>query len=332
MTPSLQAESRSELVHAYLFDEHGVGKRIDVEFALNWLKSPENTASQFIWLHFNNPRDIGGNWLQFIEFPEIFRDVLDEGRRSSRLENIRDDLIAVMNDVSYDSSSYFEVATLWVSIGRRRFISAWNRPLRSVQELSELIRSGESFRSPMALVIQLLSNQADVLVEILRNAAATANEIEQRLLTSRLPERTSLGRMRRDLIRQQRLLAPDPAALLRLATHPPKWAEEEDVIRLHLAGDNFSIILRDMFNLQEHIRLLEDEIAARVGEKTNRSLFILTSVTVISLPMTIVAALFGMNVGGLPFRESSYGFAVILLLAILLTIAATLLILRLLRD
>ena len=54
--------------------------------------------------------------------------------------------------------------------------------------------------------------------------------------------------------------------------------------------------------------------------------------TVISLPMTVVGALFGMNVGGLPFRQSDVGFWVLFLIASVMTVLAAWLIFRLLRE
>lgn len=46
--------------------------------------------------------------------------------------------------------------------------------------------------------------------------------------------------------------------------------------------------------------LLQEEIAANLNEQTNRTLFTLTVVTVLALPINIIASFFGMNVGGIP--------------------------------
>jgi zinc transporter len=331
---SLQPNQPAELVFAYLFSNEGKGRPVDADTALEWLKQPVHAGTEFLWLHFNSPHGIGSHWLQYIELAMAFRDALHEERRSSRLAHSHHGLFAVMNDVAYDAASRRtpEVATLWVGIRQRWLLSAWDKPLRSVEELLKLIDAGRAFVNPLSLVLQLLSEQADVLVDIVRNAADTANDIEAKLAANELPRRASLGRLRRDLIRLQRLLAPEPASLFRLVSRPPKWVREEEIDYLHLATENFSVALRDMVSLQERIRLLEDEIAARVGERTNRSLFILTSVTVISLPMTVVGALFGMNVGGLPFKESDVGFWALFLISVGLTLIAAWFVFRLLRK
>jgi zinc transporter len=334
MNQPAKSDSQSELVHAYLFKTDGIGQQIDAETAFKWLKSGNAGSSEFIWLHFDNPHNIGKEWLQYIELPMIFKEVLHDERRSSRLAHSHHGLFAVINDVNYDLTRKREpqVATLWLSIRQRWLLSAWTQPLRSVEHLLSLISAKQPLHNPLALVIQLLTYQADVLVGILQNAATKANNIENLLMGNHLPKRADLGGIRRDLVRLQRLLVPEPASLFRLVSRPPKWAVEEDMDHLHLATENFSVVLRDMASLQERIKLLEDEIAARVGERTNRILFILTSVTVISLPITIMAALFGMNVGGLPFRDSNYGFWVILLVSTLVTAFAAWLIARLLAD
>lgn len=329
----IQRSRPAKFVFAYLFSWEGKGRHLDEEAALEWLKLPVHADAEYIWLHFDSPHGIEEHWLQYMELSMAFRDTLHEERRSSRLTLRHHGLFAVMNDVNYDASgAQIEVATLWISLRQRWLLSAWDKPLRSVAELLKLIDAGHAFSSPLSLATQLLSEQADILVQILHDVAGIANDIEEKLARNQLPKRASLGHFRRDLVKLQRLLAPEPDSLFRIVSRPPKWAKDEELDYLHFATENFSVAMRDMVNLQERIGLLEEDIAARVGERTNRSLFILTSVTVISLPMTVVGALFGMNVGGLPFKGSSLGFWALLLISFGMTMIAAWLVLRLLRE
>ncbi|HZT55917.1 MAG TPA: CorA family divalent cation transporter, partial [Burkholderiaceae bacterium] len=138
------------------------------------------------------------------------------------------------------------------------------------------------------------------------------DHIEDELLTSRLDhKRAGLGALRRLLVRLQRLLAPEPAALFRLLQHPPGWMTDVDVQELRQASEEFSVVLHDMASLQERIKLLQEEIAAQVNEGNNRSLFVLTIVTVLALPINIIAGLLGMNVGGVPLAQHAHGFWIV---------------------
>ena len=51
----------------------------------------------------------------------------------------------------------------------------------------------------------------------------------------------------------------------------------------------------------------------------NRTLFVLTVVTVLALPLTIIPGLLGMNVGGLPLRDHEGGFWIVLAIAMLVS-------------
>ncbi len=77
-----------------------------------------------------------------------------------------------------------------------------------------------------------------------------------------------------------------------------------------------------MAALQERIKLLQEEIAAAVSESTGRSLFLLTVMTVLALPINILAGLFGMNVGGVPLAQDPHGFWIIAVLILAFVLAA----------
>jgi len=74
------------------------------------------------------------------------------------------------------------------------------------------------------------------------------------------------------------------------------------------ANEEFTLVLRDIAALQERVRLVQDECATRLNEENGRSLFTLTMVTVLALPINLVSGLFGMNVGGIPLAEHPAGF------------------------
>jgi zinc transporter len=310
------------LSRGYLFSPDGVGRKISANEAVDWLAHQNGETAGFVWLHFHDVPTVLSNWpMQLANLPPGFGDTLREGLRSTRIEHVHQNLIAVVNDVDYDFERKAppKVATLWISVGAHCLLSVRSLPLRSVDQLSHEVESGVLFASPMALLIRLLQGQADLLFSIVRSATRTANEVEMALRVRKLPTRSSLGGIRRDLAHLRRLLAPEPAALFRLTTHPPRWVRDEDVQSLRQSAEEFSVALSDMASLRERIQLLEEEIAADVAEHTNRSVLILTAVTVIALPVNLISGLLGMNIGGVPFRHSDYGFWIVVLLASILT-------------
>jgi zinc transporter len=160
-------------------------------------------------------------------------------------------------------------------------------------------------------------------VRIVREATVQVDAIEDALLVGRLQrKRFDLGKLRRVLVRLQRLLAPDPGPLFRLMRLPPPWLNSQDLEELRQATEEFTLIIRDLSELQERIKLLQEEIAAQLNEQTSRSLFTLTVVTVLALPINIAAGLLGMNVGGIPLAQDPHGFYIIVALIATFTVLA----------
>jgi Mg2+ and Co2+ transporter CorA len=63
---------------------------------------------------------------------------------------------------------------------------------------------GATFRSPAELLAQLLRDQANVLVEIVRHSTGRVDTIEDKLLGNRIAaSRAELGLLRRMLVRLQ---------------------------------------------------------------------------------------------------------------------------------
>ena len=319
------------LLCGYLFGPTSAAQAIGLDEAIAWLRTTPADSSQFIWLHFDLTDASAQSWMQaqLSLAPEFF-EALREGSRSTRIEDAQDTLIAVVNDVAYEFAfDPSEIATLWMSVSERVAISARAHPLRSIDRLREAVKEGTRFDSSMALLTHLMNDQGDVLVRIVREATTKVDSIEDSLLRGRLAQRRSeLGKLRRVLVRLQRLLAPEPAALFRLLRQPPPWIASHDLDELRQSTEEFSMVLQDLAALQERIKLLQEETAAQVSEQTNRSLFTLTMVTVLALPINITTGLFGMNVGGIPFAESRSGFYLMLLIVVAFTVVAGLLAFR----
>ncbi|MDQ1832596.1 transporter [Massilia scottii] len=316
----------SGLVWGYLFGVSPEALAIDSAAALAWMRDhAANNPSQFIWLHFNLSNAASEKWLTtHANLADEFYETLHTGSRSTRIELAEDTLIAVVNDVLHNFSfEESDISTLWVSVARNVVVSARRKPLQSIERVRQAVRQGEPVRSSVELLIHLLRDQADVLVKIVRDAVERVDDIEDKLLADRpTAKREDLGAMRRVLVRLQRLLAPEPAALFRLLQRPPSWMADLDTQELREATEEFSVVLSDMSSLQERIKLLQEEIAARVSEETGRSLFILTIVTVLALPINIIAGMLGMNVGGIPLSHHPAGFWIIAAVIATFTVVA----------
>ena len=333
---SVFAPAQSGLICGYLFDAQGQCTALDLPQAAPWLRGDALPEGAFVWLHFNAANVSAERWLRDnLRQAEHCFEALLEGVRATRLEVVDAVLIAVMNDVVFDFTrrESLQVAPLWMQVERQRVISVRLQPLRAVDRLRLAAKNGERFPTPLSLVDHLLRDQADELIDLLRTGARKVDAIEDRLHGGRVCHgRAQLGELRRDLLRLQRLLAPEPSALFRLLSRPPAALGAQDWEGLRQSTEEFSLVLRDLGTQQERIKLLQEEIAAGINERTGYTLFVLTAVTVVALPINVIAGLFGMNVGGIPFAENKTGFWFMLAIVLLLSSVVAWLLFRARRD
>lgn len=292
--------------------------------ALDWLGSHDDQDG-FLWLHFARSNAGSKRWLSsHLDLPEDVLETVFGEESSSRLEQSGGVVLAILKDVVYDfSHGLSEIATLYAILTPRYLITVRGKQLRTVERLRQSVRSGERYRSSTELLAQLLRHQVELLESIQRQTTDKVDLLEDRLLENRvLPARSELASLRRLVVRVQRLLTPEPAAFHRLVGHPPSWLTREDTSDLRQAIEEFSAVLADLHQLNERIKLIQEELGVRETDQTNRSLFTLTLVTVLAVPFNVVGALFGMNVGGVPFSHNGEGFWLVLGLVMTVTLGA----------
>ena len=324
---------RFGLVWGYRFAPGQPATAIDCEAAERVVAGHAGQArpGEFLWLHFSLANVAAERWLrQHLALPDSFHTSLINASGGTRVEQEEDWLIAVIHDVlfefRFDAS---DVSTVGLCVGPQVMVSARPRPVRSLDRLRAAIKAGETFASTADLLAHLLQDQAAVLVDIVRQATARVDESEDNLLSHRVSlSRAELSSLRRVLVRLQRLLAPEPAALFRLLARPPAWVEESDLDNLRRSAEEFSEAVADSAALVERIKLLQEELAAVVNEQSNRILFLLALATVLALPFNLIAGMFGMNVGGIPLAQHRHGFVIVVAVVTVLTVLGGVIALR----
>jgi zinc transporter len=309
-------------IWGYHFVPNQPAQSISSEAAIEFLTaSGPCPPNEFLWLHFSLSHAASEPWLhRYLTLPDAFYESLKSDVDATHLEQDADSLVARIHDVLFDFTFDAPVATTTLCVKPRVLVSAHARPWRSIDELRAAVQAGQVFRSPIEILARLLRDQANVLVDIVRKSKKRLSPMEELLLAKRISvSRSELGSLRRMLVRLQRLLAPEPAAFFRLLNQPPGWISQDELQNLQQAAEKFSSAISDTASLVERVKQLQEELAALVSEQTNRTLFLLTMVTVLALPINLVAGLFGMNVGGIPLNQHPYGFVLVLSPLLILT-------------
>jgi zinc transporter len=186
-------------------------------------------------------------------------------------------------------------------------------PLRSVEELrrrveARTIRPG----SPFGLITEFLRALNDIGEGLLQQATERLGATESMVLKHKgIGHPEEILEMRRDSIRVARDMAYKRTAMLELTRERPALLSADEFDRFNHQIHRYAALVEDAQEYAEHCQFLLEELRAQVEEETNRNLYILTMFSVIFLPATLIASIWGMNVGGIPFSGSPNGFLVV---------------------
>lgn len=329
VTPPDFNDEVAGLIYGYRLSAQHAPQRLNAS-EVTQLASDALPEGDYLWLHINLNHARAESWVRshFAVEGDFFDEIHSASPRT-RLAQQNQALLAVLNDVTFSTEERsVQNATLWVWCRPRLIVTARYRPTAMIERMHQQLDQ-LTLESAEGMLLWLLGEQEAQLESVVRRTSLAIDAVEERLLSPAIKaNRSELGRFRRMLLRVQRLLAPEPAALFRLLNRPSGWLQRETINELRAFTEEFSVVLNDLASLMERIRLLQEEIQARLMEQSNRTLFLLTVITVLALPINIVAGFFGMNVGGVPLSSNPHGFLLLVLLVLAFTLVAGWLALR----
>jgi len=197
-----------------------------------------------------------------------------------------------------------------------RLLTGRLHPLLAIDDLRRAAQLGERLVTPAGAVVAHLQFYVDRIEQVIDDLAQQLAGIEDYVLTEpQNPGETGLSALRRKLARQRRELQALRSTLARALARGRRGE------RLLGLTDEFTELIagvedadRETGVLQERGRLLHEEVDTLINSATNRSMRALTIVSTLLIPPTLVTGAFGMNLKGIPFENSSGGFAAVVVL------------------
>ena len=282
-----------------------------------------------LWLHLNLSNARVQRWLRLTpHLPEPLKEsILDEINRSrmETIEEFGDGLMMVMNDYRIGltkNEDDEETGTLWAIMTPRLMLSLRAHPLLTTDTLRHLLRQRRI--NPMTIVAlyhEMIEERANHLRRRTDQLSDQMDTLEEDLLTGdRVPEHETLGRLRITCSRLRRHYAPELTALRRLLRRRPVWFSEDDADKLREQIELLAFLVDEVNNLHERAKVLQDELSAHVAEFNAKNLQVLSVMTVIFLPMTLVTGVMGINMGDLPGLEHSFWIVMLIMVGAGLTV------------
>jgi zinc transporter len=314
---------------AYINDGFGADRGLICGYQLSSVGLPREVMPEAVadaltrreavtWLHFNLSDARARRWLlESPSVPESYREVLREHDENRRVEYADDGVLMVVSDFSYEhDSDPSEGAPLWCFADKHVLLTARVRAAKSADDLRLAMRADVTVTSGFELAAYLLELRTDRLQKLASDMVARLDDIEDEILAGSIKQqREQLGKMRRWCARSRRRFAPERTDMGRLLALAPATFAETDRDAFKAATDALGFAIEEVLEVYERAKLLQEELASRLAENTGRNLYVLSILTAVLLPMTLVTGVFGMNVAGMPgLRDPGAFFWIVLLI------------------
>lgn len=205
-----------------------------------------------------------------------------------------------------------------------RVISVERRPLKATRDIAERFPKQAAPVTPGGLIALFGMTLADrmnpTIVDLNEQIDSLEENVDAAIGQNHISE---LSELRREAIMLRRYLAPQRDALNTLSLQNVDFISNDDRLRIREAADQATRINEELEAIRERCAIVKDQLTDLRAEEMNRNMMLLSVVAAIFLPLGLISGMFGVNVGGIPWTDTPFGFWY--LTAIVIAIALTLL-------
>jgi Mg2+ and Co2+ transporter CorA len=274
----------------------------------------------FRWLHLSLADQVTRGWIaQQDMLPEDLRELLLGPEQHQRAQVDGQWLGCVLHDVErdFDKLDAERTGVMRIVLGPSLMITARHHPLRSADLVRRHVeRDGVKVHDAADALDLAVSSIIENVSAVAREQGRVIEALEDDLLDERRGfDHRRLIHLRRRVVQFHRLLNGMRDVFRRMEQdrdmpemlHPP----------IEKLSQQLGAIDGEMLSFHSQLRLLREEADLQATQRTNRNLYVLSILSALLLPATLVTGFFGMNTGGLPFAHTTAGTLIASIFAIL---------------
>ena len=189
-------------------------------------------------------------------------------------------------------------------VGPDYIITLPNQPLKPVEYLFERCRTNEEVREQLFsngtgyLLYQIVDQSFDYCFPMLRKIGNKLEQLEEDIFIGRGEEIVrDISNVKQEIINFRKTIRPQRTVLRDLERTKQRYMRDELEVYFDDIVDASERIWDMLENYKEVVEALEDTNESVISHRVNDILRVLTSISVIVLPLTFIASLWGMNVG-----------------------------------
>jgi magnesium transporter len=302
-------------------------ERPDVEI----VEAPGGVTGRLRWINVERPRQADRAWLEeHFEFhPLDYEDVFSRNQRP-KVDEYEDYLFIVLHFPRYDKTvARLNAAELDLFVGPDFLITLPNELLQPLEYLFERCRTNEELREeifakgPGYLLYKIVDDLVDASFPMLRKIGNKLERIEQDIFEGRSAEVVrDISNAKQEIINFRKVIRPQRVTFRDLERNKQRYIAEDLDIYFDDIVDASERVWDMLENFKEVVEALEGTNESAIAHRSTETVRILTAFSVIFLPLTLIASVWGMNVhvpgqGNGPAFYAVIAFMVVVLAALL---------------
>jgi magnesium transporter len=279
------------------------------------------------WINIERPTAVDYAWLEehFDFHPLAYEDVRSRNQRP-KLDEYPEYLFIVLHLPVFDKAAgRLTAGELDIFLGPDYIITLPNQAgLQALQYLYERCRSSEELREALFtkgtgyLLYKIVDDSIDYCFPMLRKMGNKIDRYEEDLLAGDSQDLVrNISNVKQETINFRSIIRPQRNVLRDLERTKHRYVADDLDLYFDDIVDASERIWDMLETFKEKVQALEETNESVLSHRTNDSVRVLTSISIILLPLTLIASIFGMNVR-VPGEGSITAFWIVILAMLVL--------------
>ncbi|MDH5772392.1 MAG: zinc transporter ZntB [Rhodospirillaceae bacterium] len=290
--------------------------------AIGWAEINTPIASgKTRWLHFLVEEPGSETWLRSESgLDPITCDALLAENTRPRVSQLDDGLLVILRGVNLNPAADPEdMVGIRILIQAERIISLRIRKLKTTEEIQDALEKGIGPKNSGDFIAHMVEGLTNRMEPVIENIDDEIGIIEENIFSStgdQTPD--NLASLRYALITLIRYISPQREALNALKSTKVNFLDDEQRQQIGEAENTLLRYVEDMGAMRDRASIIYDEIRTRLQERMGKTMYLLTIITALLLPPSLIAGILGINVGGMPGVESPWAFSIVVAIVVVL--------------
>src|SRR3954451_20122659 len=289
-------------------------------------------AAGLRWINIERPRSLEQAWLEehFDFHPLDYEDVRSRNQRP-KVDEYDDYLFIVLHFPRYDKVvSRLNATEVDIFVGPDFLITLPNEPLQSIEYLFQSCRRNEELRDslfskgPGYLLYKIVDDCVDASFPMLNKIGTKLESVEEEIFEGKGEDVVrDISNAKQEIINFRKIVRPQRVAFRDLERNKARYIAEDLDIYFDDIIDASERVWDLLENYKEVVEGLEATNESAIAHSTNETFRVLTAISIVFLPLTLIASIFGMNVK-VPGEASIHPFWIIMavMFAVMVGVAA----------